>query len=295
MEDIIERITREVLEELRRSGIISGCTGTECDGCTSLGGCVSKCNGKVDSIVAAGADRVGATLGVRGVREDIAGLIDHTLLKPDATRQDIRKLCEEAMTFRFCSVCVNPYWVRFCSDMLSHTNVRVCTVVGFPFGATTTQTKIKETETAIADGAREIDMVINIGALKSGDLDFVEKDIAGVVRKAGHNVIVKTILETAYLTNEEKVTACRLAVKAGADFVKTSTGFGPGGATVEDIVLMRSVVGPRVGVKASGGIRDVETAIKMVKAGATRIGASASVRIVGGGETASATARKEKY
>ncbi|OFW35129.1 MAG: deoxyribose-phosphate aldolase [Acidobacteria bacterium RIFCSPLOWO2_12_FULL_67_14] len=208
-------------------------------------------------------------------------MIDHTLLRPDATRQEIEALCREAGQYGFASVCVNPTWVALCTRLLRGTSVRVCSVVGFPLGATTTDTKHFETRRAIFDGACEIDMAINVGALKSGDLRLVERDIEAVTipcREAG--AVSKVIIEAALLADEEKVTACTLAKAAGADFVKTSTGFGPGGATVHDVALMRRVVGEEMGVKAAGGVRDLEALRAMVAAGATRIGASAGVRIV---------------
>ncbi len=210
--------------------------------------------------------------------------IDHTLLKPDATAQMIDKLCAEAKQYDFASVCVNPAWVKRAAQNLAGSDVKVCTVIGFPLGASTPETKAFETRDAIANGATEVDMVINVGALKSGYLELVQRDIAAVVEAAG-DVLVKVIIETGLLTDEEKVTACKLAVAAGADYVKTSTGFGPGGATVEDIALMRKTVGPDIGVKASGGVRDRASALAMIEAGATRIGASAGIAIVTG-ETA---------
>lgn len=210
--------------------------------------------------------------------------IDHTLLKPEATAEMIDKLCEEAKTYDFASVCVNPYWVKRAAERLAGTDVKVCTVVGFPLGATTRAVKAAETRDAIANGATEIDMVLNVGALKSGDLQTVKEDVAAVVEAAG-GVLVKVILETGLLTDEEKVTACQLCVEAGAHYVKTSTGFGPGGATVEDIALMRKTVGPDIGVKASGGVRDRAAALAMIEAGATRIGASAGIAIVNGDAT----------
>ncbi|MFH1690868.1 MAG: deoxyribose-phosphate aldolase [Candidatus Eisenbacteria bacterium] len=209
-------------------------------------------------------------------------MIDHTILKPDATRDEIEKLCEEARRFRFASVCINPTHVPLCAQMLRMTNVKVCTVVGFPLGANRSEVKAFETERAIRDGAQEVDMVINVGALKSNDRDLVERDIRAVVEACRGIVVSKVIIEAALLTDEEKVTACQLAKAAGADFVKTSTGFGPGGATAHDVALMRAVVGAEMGVKAAGGIRDAETAREMIAAGASRIGASASVKIVGG-------------
>lgn len=211
--------------------------------------------------------------------EKIASLIDHTLLRPDATRDALRRLCREARTHGFASVCVNPVHVTFCRRELEGSSIPVCTVIGFPLGATTTPVKVAETLQALDDGAREFDMVMNLGALKDGDLDVVESDIRQVVDAAGGHV-VKVIIETSLLTRDEKITACRLAQKAGAHFVKTSTGFSPGGATVEDVALMRKVVGNRMGVKASGGIKTLQQATAMIQAGATRIGASAGVAIV---------------
>ena len=239
------------------------------------------CPDRLQGVLDAGATRIGlhATGGAAG---GVAGMIDHTLLKPDATRQDIEALCREAAEYSFASVCVNPTWVALCARLLSSAaSTVVCSVVGFPLGATTPDTKHYETRRAIFDGAREIDMVINVGALKSGDLRVVERDIEAVTspcREAG--AISKVIIEAALLTDEEKITACTLAKAAAADFVKTSTGFGPGGATVADVALMRRVVGEEMGVKAAGGVRDLEGLKAMVAAGATRIGASAGVRIV---------------
>ncbi|MCX6338657.1 MAG: deoxyribose-phosphate aldolase [Candidatus Aureabacteria bacterium] len=237
-----------------------------------------------------GASRISASRGVGKVAEDLAQKIDHTLLKPDATEKQVKNLCAEAMEYGFCSVCVNPWCVPLCAKVLRRSGVKVCTVIGFPLGATTHETKAYETRNVIGEGAQECDMVINIGALKSGDYGLVERDIRGVVRAARSNTVVKVILETCLLTDEEKVRACEIAKKAGADYVKTSTGFSTGGATAEDIALMRRTVGPEMGVKASGGVRSKEDAENMVKAGATRIGASASVKIVSGKETGA-----EKY
>ena len=219
-------------------------------------------------------------------REVIASLIDHTLLKPEATKEQIITLCQEAADYQFKTVCVNPSWVETCAKELKETNVGIATVIGFPLGATSTFTKVAETRDVIAQGATEIDMVINIGALKSGDSETVKKDIACVVQAANNQVLVKVIIETGFLTEDEKKLACQLAKEAGADFVKTSTGFGPGHATPEDILLMREVVGPDLGVKASAGIRDFKTAKKLVAAGANRIGASAGKEIVDGGKGA---------
>ena len=210
----------------------------------------------------------------------IASYIDHTLLKQDATGQQIDQLCAEAAQYHFASVCVNPYYVARCVKNLKGTDVKVCTVVGFPLGATTTETKVFETLQAIATGATEIDMVINVCALKSGHIKGVEQDIQALVAACEGKALLKVIIETCLLTDEEKVLACQIAKRCGADFVKTSTGFSTGGATVEDIALMRETVGPEMGVKASGGIRDYAKAKAMVEAGATRIGASAGIAIV---------------
>ena len=248
--------------------------------CAGVGCCNELVPEKVRDVVQSGADRVGNTLGGK-VDHDLAALIDHTLLKADATRDEVLALCHEARQYKFASVCVNPGWVRLASEALTGSGVKVCTVVGFPLGATTTMAKVMETRDAIAAGADEIDMVINIGALKNRQDDWVESDIREVVR-AADGKITKTIFETALLSDEEVIRASTMARRAGADFVKTSTGFGPGGATAHHVGLMRKTVGPSMGVKASGGIRDLETARQMVEAGATRIGASASVKIVRG-------------
>lgn len=213
---------------------------------------------------------------------ELAKYIDHTLLKPDTNRTAIMRLCEEAKQHQFASVCVNPTWVSLAKELLKGSGVKVCTVIGFPLGANTPSVKAFETEDAIRNGAEEVDMVINIGAIKSGDWDLVRKDVDAVVAAAQSKALVKVILETGMLTQEEKVKACEICKEAGADYVKTSTGFGPGGATVEDVALMRKTVGPEMGVKASGGVRDAETVLKMIEAGATRIGASAGVSIVSG-------------
>lgn len=216
---------------------------------------------------------------------DIARYIDHTNLKPYASREDIIKLCEEAKEYNFYAVCVNPYRVKLAKQQLEGSDIKVATVIGFPLGATPTEVKVFEARKALEDGADELDMVINIGALKDGDYEYVKNDIAEVVKVAHERgAEVKVIIETCYLTEEEKIKACELAKEAGADFVKTSTGFGTGGATVEDVRLMREIVGPSMGVKAAGGIRTREQALTMIEAGATRIGTSSGVEIVGGGE-----------
>lgn len=238
------------------------------------------CPDRLRGVLDAGATRIGLHA-AGGAAGGVAAMIDHTLLKPDTTRQDIEKLCQEAAQYGFASVCVNSSWVATCARLLQGSAVKVCSVVSFPLGAATSDTKHYETRRAIFDGAREIDMVINVGMLKSGDLRYVERDIEAVTspcREAG--VLSKVIIEAALLTDDEKVSACSLAKAAGADFVKTSTGFGYSGATAADVALMRRVVGDEMGVKASGGIRDFEGVKALVAAGATRIGASAGVRIV---------------
>jgi deoxyribose-phosphate aldolase len=249
--------------------------------CGGLGQCPKHLPERVGIILEHGAERLSTQPGVGPVGPDMAKYIDHTLLKPDATREQVVKLCEEARQYSFASVCVNPGFVSLAADALRGSTVKVCTVVGFPLGATTTVSKAMETRDAVANGADEIDMVINVGALKANNDDLVRRDIEAVVEAAGGR-IVKVILETALLNDEEKVRACNLSRAAGADFVKTSTGFGPGGATAHDIALMRQTVGRYMGVKASGGIRDLAVAQEMIAAGATRIGASASVPIVKG-------------
>ncbi|MCZ8536077.1 deoxyribose-phosphate aldolase [Paenisporosarcina quisquiliarum] len=213
---------------------------------------------------------------------NIASMIDHTLLKPEATKEQVEKLCAEAKEYTFASVCVNPTWVKTSAELLTGTPVKVCTVIGFPLGASTPETKAFETTDAINNGAGEIDMVLNVGALKSQDLDLVKRDVEAVVNAAKGKAIVKVILETCLLTKEEIKVASQLSKDAGADFVKTSTGFSTGGATFEDVALMREVVGPDLGVKASGGVRSLEDVQKMIEAGATRIGASSGVQIMQG-------------
>jgi deoxyribose-phosphate aldolase len=243
--------------------------------------CAEKCARKTRAVVDAGADRISCGPSVVQLDAGFAGLIDHTLLKPEASRDDIKKLCQEAARFGFASVCINPWYVPLATELLRGAKVKVCTVIGFPLGATLPQVKIYEAEEAIKLGAQEVDMVINIGALKSGQDDVVQSDIRGVV-EASHRgrAICKVILETALLTVEEKVRASLAGKKAGADFVKTSTGFSTAGATAEDVALMRAVVGSEIGVKAAGGVRNLDDLKKMVCAGATRIGASASVKIM---------------
>ena len=232
-------------------------------------------------VVDAGADRLGYTPDGKDIPTEIAKYIDHTILNPAATVDQIKKLCEEARTYGFASVCVNPCYVKLCSSLLRGSNVDVCSVIGFPFGTSTPEIKAMETRRAIRDGAREIDMVINVGALKSGDTDLVLRDIRAVTDACRDgSALSKVIIEAALLTDDEKVIACQLSKKAGADFVKTSTGYGPGGATVHDVALMREAVkGTRMGIKAAGGIRSFADAKKMIEAGATRLGASAGVKI----------------
>lgn len=214
--------------------------------------------------------------------KDLASVIDHTLLKPDSTKKQILQMCQEAKDHRFATVCVNPCWVPLAAEELKNSGVGITTVIGFPLGSSSTFVKIAETRDAIASGANEIDMVINIGALKSGDWTLVTKDIEGVVHAATNDTIVKVILETGFLTNEEKVKAAQIVEASGAHYVKTSTGFGPGQATIADIVLLRKSVGQQMGIKASGGIKDFETARSMIEAGANRIGTSSGVAIVSG-------------
>ncbi|EGB90567.1 deoxyribose-phosphate aldolase [Clostridium sp. D5] len=213
---------------------------------------------------------------------DFAKMIDHTILKPEATKEEVKKLCNEAVRYGFHSVCVNSSYVYYCAQLLKDTDVKVCTVVGFPLGAMSTDGKVGETLAAVEDGAEEIDMVIHIGMIKSGDWKYVKEDVASVVEAAGDRAIVKVILETCLLTEEEKIQACRICKEAGADFVKTSTGFSRGGATVADVELMRRTVGPVMGVKASGGIRTAAKAEEMAEAGADRLGTSSGIAIVEG-------------
>jgi deoxyribose-phosphate aldolase len=272
-EALIETITREVLAAL------SGTTGDPCKDC--LGACAAHSADKVRAVVASGATRITYQGDGADVPRDLARYIDHTLLRPDATAAEIDRLCDEAVECRFAAVCINPGWVRRAADRLRGSGVPVASVVGFPFGASASEIKAQEARRAIRDGAREIDMVINIGALKSGMHEEVRSDVARVTdacHEAG--AINKVIIEAALLTDAEKVIACRLAQLARADFVKTSTGFASGGATVYDVALMRETVGPRMGVKAAGGIRTATDVEEMIAAGATRIGASAGVRIV---------------
>ncbi len=274
LEQLIEQITDAIVARLNGDSVDQAAL---C-GCTSE--CFNRCPERMNRVVDAGAARIGLVLGETASARDWASLIDHTLLKPDATDEDIKRLCEEAASYHFASVCVNPIWVRAAACNLQRTNVPVCTVIGFPLGATFPDVKAYEARRSILDGAREVDMVINVGALKSGDDCLVEHDIRSVVQVAHeYEIICKVIIETALLNDDEKVRACLAAKKAGADFVKTSTGFSKGGATVADVALMRRTVGSELGVKASGGVKGLEDARRMVEAGATRIGASVGVRI----------------
>lgn len=275
LESILTEVARQVLDH--------GACAVGGWGCSTLR--IEVCPDRVREVIDAGACRVGVCPDARPMTlGNVASTIDHTLLKPDATVVDIDALCSEALEHSFASVCVNGSWVRRCREILEHSPVRVCAVIGFPLGAMASEVKSYEARQCIEDGACEIDMVLNVGALKSGDDDFVRRDIAGVADTCHRlGAKLKVILETCLLTDAEKVRASQLAKLAGADFVKTSTGFSKGGATVADVALMREAVGPTLGVKASGGVRDAETAQRMIEAGATRLGASASVAIARGG------------
>ena len=283
LEQIVRAVTEEVVRYLGapEKPVSSGVVGDEeiCRDCDL--NCAEKCARKTRAVVAAGADRISCGPSIVELEAGFASLIDHTLLKPEASRDDIRKLCQEAVRFGFASVCINPWNVPLAAELVRGSKVKVCTVIGFPLGATLSQVKIHEAEEAIKLGAQEVDMVINIGAVKSGQDEVVESDIRGVVEVAHRGgAICKVIFETSLLTIEEKVRAALASKRAGADFVKTSTGFSTGGATTEDVALMRAVVGSAIGVKASGGVRTFDDLKKMVCAGATRIGASASVTIM---------------
>jgi deoxyribose-phosphate aldolase len=275
--DEVRRLIELVVEELAAAAERTPPPAATCACHAVLYEC---CPERLKAVLDAGASRFG--LHATGtVPADVAALIDHTLLKPDASRMDIERLCREALQLSFATVCVNPTWVALSARLLKGTAVKVCSVVGFPLGATTPDVKHYETRRAIFDGASEIDMVLNVGALKSGDLRLVERDVEAVTGPCHDcGVLSKVIIEAALLSDEEKVTSCTIAKAAAADYVKTSTGFGPGGATAADVALMRRVVGPDIGVKAAGGVRDFESVRALVAAGATRIGASAGVRIV---------------
>ncbi len=269
-EPLVEAIVRAVLRELRFEEPPCTCHG-------SAGGC---CPERLGRLVGHGAARFGLTA-AGSFPQGVARLIDHTLLKPEATRAQVEKLCAEAREHSFATVCVNPTWVPLCARLLRGSASGVCTVVGFPLGATLPDVKAFEAERAIQEGAAEVDMVINVGALKSGDYRAVERDVTGVAQAAARGgALTKVIIEAALLNDDEKVRACVLSKAAGADFVKTSTGFGPGGATAADVALMRRVVGPDMGVKAAGGVKDLQSAQALLDAGADRIGASVGVKIV---------------
>ncbi len=292
VEKLVEVVTREVLIALSEQEQFSApSNGEYCAEECAEGICVRTCFDNIGRVVSAGAERVTSSLGDIPDDPSVGRMVDHTLLKPDATHDQIAQLCYEARKYEFASVCVNPANVKLCADLLQGSPVKVCSVIGFPLGASSTEVKAYEAKTAIRDGATEIDMVINIGALKAKDFDLAAQDINGVVRVVhAAGAILKVIIETSLLDQDEKVTACLLSKEAGADFVKTSTGFSGGGATIEDIALMRRVVGPELGVKASGGVRTYEDAKSMVEAGATRIGASAGVKIVQGEKEANGVA-----
>jgi deoxyribose-phosphate aldolase len=282
IETLAEIVTHEILNALAEENIKdSAPQGQTCkvECVDSL--CVTTCFDEIGQVMSAGAERISSNLGSIPDDLSVAKYIDHTLLKPEATREQVTQLCFEARKYDFASVCVNPTQVKLCADLLRGSPVKVCSVIGFPLGANTPEIKAAETRQALAEGATEIDMVINIGGLKDRNLELVARDILAVlkpVHEAG--CLLKVIIETALLTDEEKQIACLLAKEVGADFVKTSTGFSTAGATVEDVALMRRTVGPLLGVKAAGGVRTREDLDNMVKAGATRVGASAGVRIV---------------
>lgn len=272
IEALVSQITDVILARL-------GSSASECH--LQHDECFVKCPDRMHSLMADGGVRFGLTGAESEAAREVARHIDHTLLKPDATRDEILKVCEEGVRFGFASVCINPIWVREAACALRGSGVKVCTVIGFPLGANSPDTKAYEARRSIFDGASELDMVINVGALKSGDNDLVSRDIRGVVEVAHESgYICKVIIETALLTDDEKVSACLIAKDAGADFVKTSTGFAKGGATAADVALMRRVVGGQMGVKASGGVKDLKQAQEMIQAGATRIGASVGVKII---------------
>ena len=287
-DELVELITRQVMAHLRGDATATRAHAKDdhdpatCERCRTFGVSAVRGPEETRALAAAGASRVVATVGYCPASDGLASLIDHTLLKPDATREQIEQLCREAAQFCFASVCVNPNWVPLCREMLRGSGVKVCTVIGFPSGAHAPDVKAYEARRAVEQGAEEVDMVINIGALKSKDYALVEQDIRSVVQAVGKDIVVKVILETSLLTRDEIVMGSSLAKAAGADYVKTSTGFAGGGATVEDVRLMRETVGPDIGVKASGGIRSKADAEAMVEAGATRIGASAGIKIVRG-------------
>src|SRR5215471_16049832 len=273
LDQLASRLAEIIIERLRSSGA------SDCD--LYHDECFIKCPDRMASIMSYGDLRLGLSGAESKAAREVSSYIDHTLLKPDATRDEILRICEEGARFGFASVCLNPVWVREAACALRGSGVKVCTVIGFPLGANVADAQAYEARRAIYDGARELDMVINIGALKSRDYDLVLKDISGIVdvaREAG--CLTKGIIETALLSDEEKIKASLIAKQAGADFVKTSTGFSKAGATAADVALMRRVVGSEMGVKAAGGVRDYRQAQEMIRAGATRIGASVGVKIL---------------
>jgi deoxyribose-phosphate aldolase len=294
VENIAQIVTREILNALVEEAVQTAAPqGQQCKVECVDNLCVKTCFDELGHVISAGAERISSTLG--SLPDDLtkASYIDHTMLKPEATTAQITQLCKEAREYHFASVCVNPTHVKLCAELLRGSDVKVGCTIGFPLGANTPEVKAFETRQAVADGAGEVDMVINIGALKDRNLNLVARDILGVVQAAHEGgILLKVIIEAALLTDEEKQIACLLAKEAGADYVKTSTGFSIGGATVEDVALMRRTVGPLVGVKAAGGIRTVEDFENMIKAGATRIGASAGVRIIKGDDKAAQPAAK---
>ena len=285
LDQLVAQIGEEIIARMGNATIVPrggeglNLPGQVCPGCSQR--CAQTCAKNAKEIIACGACRISASEKLTRIDPAIAMLIDHTLLRADATSADVKKICGEARQFGFASVCINPYWVPLVASELKGSTVKVCTVIGFPLGASATATKVAEAELAIRSGAQEVDMVINIGELKSGNHEAVRKDISAVV-EASHKLgaIVKVILETALLDDNQKAVASTLCKMASADFVKTSTGFSTGGATAADVALMRSIVGPNIGVKASGGIRTLDDVKQMSAAGATRIGASASVKIM---------------
>ncbi len=282
VETLVEVITREILGAYKEHDIQAAISqGYMCKRDCASGLCATTCFNKIGQVVSAGAERLTSTVGMVPPDPSLAHMIDHTLLKQDTTPEKITQLCMEARKYNFASVCINPTYVKLCADLLRGSNVKVCAVVGFPLGATLPEIKVLETKMVIENGAQEVDMVVNIGALKARDSALVARDIRGVVSTAhSMGAIVKVIIEACLLNDEEKVLACLLSKEAGADYVKTSTGFSTGGATLHDVELMRKTVGPDMGVKAAGGIQTKEDAEKMVKAGATRIGASAGIKII---------------
>lgn len=300
IENIARIVTLEILNALAEEDIRSSAPQGEYCSVECIDDlCVTTCFNEIGQVISAGAERVSNRFGSLPDDMSAAQYIDHTLLKPEAAREQVTQLCAEAKQYHFASVCVNPTHVALCAKLLTGSDVKVCSVIGFPLGANLTETKAFEAHKAIAQGASEIDMVLNIGALKDRNLELVARDILTVAKTVhASGAILKVIIETSLLTNEEKKIACLLAKEAGADFVKTSTGFSTGGATVEDVSLMRRTVGPLVGVKASGGVRSFGDLEKMVRAGATRIGASAGVPIVQGGQEKSSLSnpdQKENY